>query len=229
MSRLRDLRERIHQPYFDTLTRGIGQSSIPNLFQLFGNANVGDRALTNLEQAGQFAADATYILKAVRAVLWFQGLANDTPAFGAFGSLASLTVAALGTNARAEDLYYLCGYGATFTLKIGQKQMLTAPLWYAPAGGGPAGFTTENSRSVISNGIASQEAILKLAKDIPVAVRQNFSVAVEWFPFTRLGQGQVAGGTTYAADLDPLAYVNQFDGIKLIQMFVDGVITRDVQ
>ncbi len=226
MSRLRDLRERIHQPYYDTLIRDIGISSIPNLLQLFGNANVGNRALTNLEQAGQFASDATYILKAVRTVMWFQGLASDPGAFGTFGSLANLTASALGTNARAQDLYYLCAYGATFTLKIGQKQMLTAPLWYAPAGGGPAGFSTENSRSVITNGVASQEAILKLAKDIPVAVRQNFSVGIEWFPFTRAGNGQVAA---YTADLDPLAYVNQFDGMKLIQVFVDGVLTRDVQ
>lgn len=29
-----------------------------------------------------------------------------------------------------------------------------------PAGGGPSGFTTENSRHVITNGLATQEAIL---------------------------------------------------------------------
>lgn len=226
MSRLRDLRERIHQPFYDTLVRGIGISTVSNLFQLFGNANIGNRGLTNLEQPGQFSADATYILKAVRSVMWFQGLADDSQSFGTFGSLANLTASALGLNARAEDLYYLCSYGATFTLKIGQKQMLTAPLWYAPQGGGPAGFTTENSRSVITNGQATQEAILKLAKDIPVAVRQNFSIAIEWFPFERLGSGQV---TTFSADLDPLAYLNQFDGMKIIQMFLDGVLTRDVQ
>ena len=48
MARLRDIRERLHQPFFDTLVRGIGTSTIQNNFQLFGNANVGNRALTNL-------------------------------------------------------------------------------------------------------------------------------------------------------------------------------------
>lgn len=226
MSRLRDLREKIHQPYFDTLTRGVGISSIPNLFQLFGNANVGNRALTNLEQAGQFSSDATYILKAVRVIMDFQSLADDAFNGGPNATLPAFSTNAQSTNAQAEDLYQICAYGATFNLKVGTKQMLTAPLWYAPAGGGPSGFTTESSRHIITNGAATQQAILKLGKDIPVAARQNFSVAIEWFPFSRLGNGQ---GGAYPNDMDPLTYLNQFDGRKLIQVMVDGLITRDVQ
>jgi hypothetical protein len=104
--------------------------------------------------------------------------------------------------------------------------MMTAPLWYIPAGGGPTGFTTENSRHIITNGDATHQSILKLAKDIPIAARQNFNVGVEFFPFTRLGLGQ---GGAIGADLDVLAYLNQFDGIKLVQVHIDGVLTRDVQ
>jgi hypothetical protein len=226
MSRLRDLREKIHQPYYDTLVRCVGRSSISNLFQLFGNANVGNRALTNLEQAGQFSSDATYVLKAVRVVMDFQSL-DDAAFNGSPGSsLPNFDANAQSTNAQAEDLYALCAYGATFTLKIGTKQMLTAPLWYAPAGGGPSGFTTENSRHVITNGISTQQSILRLGKDIPVAARQNFSVAIEWFPFVRDGGGH---GGSYPSDLDPLKFLNEFDGRKLLQVVVDGIITRDVQ
>jgi hypothetical protein len=104
--------------------------------------------------------------------------------------------------------------------------MLTAPLWYAPAAGGPSGFTTESSRHIITNGEATPSALLKLGKDVPVAARQNFSVAIEWFPFVREGAGH---GGAYTNDLDPLLFVNQFDGRKLIQVVVDGLITRDVQ
>jgi hypothetical protein len=228
MARLDGVRERRHQPFFDTLVRGIGQSNVGNLTALFGNANVGNRALTNLQVAGQLASDQTYIIKVLRTVMWFQGLADDE--FGAYGSLPSLQAQALGSNSRAEDLYMLMAYGASFILTVGDKPMFTAPLWYAPAGGGPAGFSTENSRHVITNGVASHEAILKLGKDIHVPARQNFSVTIEFFPFVRLGNGLGgAGAAPYAADLSPLDYLNQFDGAKDVQFFVDGIQTRDVQ
>lgn len=224
MARLDGIRERRHQPFFDTLVRGIGISTTSNLTALFGNANVGQRDLTNLQVAGVLASDQTYIIKVLRSVLFFQSLADSE--FAAFGSLSALDSSATGTNSRAEDLYMLLAYGAYFTLVVGDKPMFNAPLWYAPAGGGPAGQTTENARHVITNGVASHEAILKLGKDIHVPARQNFSVTIEFFPFKRLGAGQT---TTFAADLSPLDYLNQFDGNKLVQFFVDGVQTRDVQ
>jgi len=40
MTKLRDLKERVHQPFYDTLVRGIGISTVANLYQLYGNANV---------------------------------------------------------------------------------------------------------------------------------------------------------------------------------------------
>jgi hypothetical protein len=158
--------------------------------------------------------------------MYFQSL-NDAE-FGAFGALPDLQVAALGTNSRAEDLYQLMAYGVYFQLNVGDKPMFFAPVWYSPAGGGPSGFTTENARHVITNGIASHEAILLLGKDVHIPARQNFNITMEFFPFPRLGNGQAVPGP-FIADLSPLDYLNQFDGIKLIQMFVDGVQTRDVQ
>ena len=88
------------------------------------------------------------------------------------------------------------------------------------------GFTTENSRQELNNGVPSHEAILKLGKDIHVPARQNFNVSVEFFPFVRQGNAQ---GGAIAADLSPLDYLNQFDGLKIVQFFVDGIQTRDVQ
>jgi hypothetical protein len=224
MARLDGVRERRHQPFYDTLVRGIGISSVNNQTQLFGNANVGNRALTNLQVAGVLASDQTYIIKVLRSTLWFQGL--DDSEFSAFGSLPDLQAGAAGSNSRAEDLYSLLAYGAAFTLNVGDKPMFFNQLWYVPAGGGPSGFTTENSRHAITNGVASHEAILKLGKDIHVPARQNFNVQIEFFPFVRLGDGQTAA---YAADLSPLDYLNQFDGAKLVSFTVDGVQTRDVQ
>jgi len=224
MAKVRGVRERVHQPFFDSLVSGIGITTVQNQFQLFGAANVGQPNLTNLQIPGVLAADQTYICKAVRCLLYFQSL-NDSEFNVAFGSLPAITNS-LGTNSRAEDLYQLCAYGAYFTLNVGNKPMLNGPLWYVPAGGGIAGFTTENSRHVITNGVASQEAILKLAKDIHVPARQNFNITINFFPFQVRGLGQ--GGVIPAA-VSPLDMLNQFDGIKLIQLHIDGVQTRDVQ
>jgi hypothetical protein len=47
-------------------------------------------------------------------------------------------------------------------------------------------------------------------------VRQNFSVTIDFFPFTRLGSA--ANGGVLNVDLDPLLYLNQFDGAKLVQV-----------
>jgi hypothetical protein len=51
MPRLAGVRERRHQPFWDTLVRTTGDPvpAIPNSTRLFGNANVGNLALTNLQ------------------------------------------------------------------------------------------------------------------------------------------------------------------------------------
>jgi len=174
--------------------------------------------------AGQFSSDSFYVVKAIRMILGFVGLGD--PAFNVVNGADTAIANATNTNDRAEDLYTLCAYGATFTCTVGQKPMLTAPLWYAPAGGGPFGSTTMTDRHVITNGMPTQEAILKLAKDVTVAPRQAFNVAIEWFPFARLGNGQ---GGAINIDLDSLLKLNQFDGVKNVQCMLDGILTRDVQ
>lgn len=224
MPKVQGVRERRHQPFFDTLVRGIGQSTVNAQSSLFGNANVGQAQLTNLQTPGVFAADQTYMIKALRVAMYFQSLADDD--FGAFSSLPALNTNVTGDNSRAEDLYSLLGYGAYFSLTVGDKPQFFAPLWYAPAGGGINGFTTENSRHVITNGIPAHTSILRLAKDIHVPARQNFKVDILMFPFIRLGPGT---GGAIGADLDITAYLNAFDGIKLFQFHIDGVQTRDVQ
>lgn len=224
MPKVQGVRERRHQPFFDTLVRGIGISTVSAQSALFGNANVGQRQLTNLQTPGVLAADQTYMIKALRVVMYFQGLTSDE--FGAYGSITTLSANATSDNSRAEDLYSLLGYGAYFELVVGDKPQFFAPLWYAPAGGGINGFTTNNTRSVITNGVPSHTCILKLAKDIHVPARQNFAANILMFPFTRLGAGQ---GGAIGSDLDINQFLNQFDGIKLLQMFLDGIQTRDVQ
>jgi hypothetical protein len=223
MGRLDGVREVRHQPFYDTLVRGIGISQIDNLRQLFGNANVGQSALTNLKVPGQFASDQTYIVKVLRVLMWFRALDAN---FAAYGDLPALNGNTTATNTRMLDLYSLMAYGAYFQAVTGDKPIFTAPLWYAPQGGGPSGFTTENSQSIVTNGEASTQAVLKLGMEIHVPARQNIGVTIEFFPFPRLGNGQ---NGAIPANLSPLDYLNQYDGCKLIQFYLDGIQTRDVQ
>lgn len=156
MPRLHGVKERRHQPFWDTLIRTYGgaPTAVANSTRLFGNANVGNVALTNLQVAGQLASDQTYVILALRCYLYFNG-----------------------TNRRV--LYLGVSSQLYFTLTVGDKPQFQCPAWYLPAGGGIWGF--DSGTSVFTNGAPTQEAILKLARPIMVPVRQNFSVTAEFF------------------------------------------------
>jgi hypothetical protein len=61
MPRLHGVKERRHQPFWDHLIRTTGAPVTPlqQSSRLFGNANIGNLALTNLQVAGQLASDQT--------------------------------------------------------------------------------------------------------------------------------------------------------------------------
>lgn len=156
MPRLAGVRERIHQPFYDTLVRTTGNpaTAIPTATRLFGNANVGNQALTNLQVAGQLASDQTYVALALRAYLFFDG-----------------------TNARSNYINVMSQL--YFTLVLGNKPQFSAPCWYFPAGGGLWGHDSANA--IFSNGVPEQSAIAKLARPIIFPVRQNFFCTAEFF------------------------------------------------
>lgn len=197
MPRIANVRERRHQPFWDTLIHVTGNptTALQNSTNLFGNSNVGNLALTNLQVAGQLASDQTYVILALRAWLYFNG-----------------------TNRRANYLHV--NDQLYWTLIVGEKPMFQAPCWYFPSGGGTWGY--DATTSVFNNGVASQEAILKLARPIIVPVRQNFSVQASFFPLP-------AGAT--GATTDALAGLNSgaTDDEKEIKFILDGLQTRDVQ
>ena len=243
MPRFDGARERIHQPLWDMAVRGIGLSSVINGTRLFANPNTSSEEFTNMATAGALQSDQTYVVKAIRALEFFQSLKDE--AFDAYGNPALLpdlnTASVAGTGARALDLYSLLAYGCHLTFKAGEKDQFTSQLVYTPAGMGVFGSSSENSRSIVSNGWPSHENVLLLAKDIPIPARQGIAVRLDFFPFKPItgsvpgaGAGTTAGttgntATAYTAALDPLAYLNAFDGIKMLGVILDGIKTRDVQ
>lgn len=159
MPRIHGVRERRHQPFWDTLVRTTNTpaSTINASTKLFGNANVGNLAFTNLQVAGQLASDQTYVVLALRAYLYFEG-----------------------TNARS--FYQQVSSQLFFTFQLGDKPQFSAPAWYSPAGGGVwSGGGGLLADLVFNNGMPTQEAILKLARPIVIPVRQNISVDAQFF------------------------------------------------
>jgi hypothetical protein len=156
MPRLHGYRERLHQPYWDTLIRETGDPTRPlvNSFKLFGNSNIGNLAFTNMTVAGQLASDATYVILAIRCWLFFDG-----------------------TNRRAN--YLNVASQLFWTITVGNKPMFVAPCWYFPAGGGIWGL--DSTASIFSHGTPEQGAILKLARPVIVPVRQNFSATADFY------------------------------------------------
>jgi hypothetical protein len=156
MPRLAGVRERRHQPFWDSLIRttGVPAAPIPPSSRLFGNANVGNLSLTNLQVAGQLASDQTYVILSLRCWLFFEGL-----------------------NARTN--YQQVTSQLYFTLNLGDKPQFQAPIWYTPSGGGLHGF--DATTPIFNLGMPTQESILKLARPIVVPVRQNFNVNMEFF------------------------------------------------
>lgn len=156
MPRVHGVRERRHQPLYDTLIRETGAPAIPvqPRTQLFGGTNIGQLAKTNLQVAGQLASDQTYVCLAIRCWLYFDG-----------------------TDSRKLYTQTVSQLFLTFTL--GDKPQFQSPAWMFPAGGGLYGV--DSTASVLNNGYPSQNSILKLARPIIIPVRQNVAVTAEFF------------------------------------------------
>lgn len=186
MPRLHGFRQRLHQHFWDTLIRTTGDPAQPviNGARLFGNANIGNLSLTNLQVAGQLASDQTFVVLALRCWLFFDG-----------------------TNRRAN--YLNVSSQLFWTYIVGMKPMHQGQTWYYPSGGGVWGF--DSATSIFNNGTPEQGAILRLARPIILPVRQNFAAQADFFDIgaTSALDGLNSGATD---DVKNIAYI--FDGAQ---------------
>lgn len=159
MPKLQGVRERRHQPIYDTLIRADALAApSPTLTQttkLFSaGQNLSQTEWTNMATAGQLASDQTQVILAMRCWLYFRG-----------------------TNSLA--MYSLCVHQLYLNLYVGDKSLFLSPAWMFPAGGGVWGF--DSATPLANNGVPSQDAILKFAKAIPVPARQHFYVEATFY------------------------------------------------
>lgn len=153
MPKIVGVRERRHQPYWDTLLRADTNTAPSPTVQketyLFNGTNLGLEYWTNMDIAGVFASDNSFIVLAMRCWLHFTG---DS----------ALTM----YQYTANQLY--------LQLHVADKPQFSGPCWMFPAGGGIYGHDSTTPACV--NGLPTAEAIMKFAKPIPIPPRQHFKV-----------------------------------------------------
>ena len=185
MPKLVGVRERIHQPFWDTIIRSDeGTSPTPaliNSMNLFNGTNLGQDAWTNMKAAGTFPSDSTYIILAMRS-------------YSAFRSAAGNPVAIGPLYQAVQDQLFL-------SLIVGDKPQFKGQGWYFPAGGGLFGFDNTAAGQVFSNGHPSANAILKFAKPIPIPARQSFNVKADFVPMGPTNIVDVLNGQAFVRDM----------------------------
>jgi len=206
--------ERLHQPLYDTMCRGVvtvsnnigvNSAAVQNQTRLFSGNNLGTRSWTNMKIAGQLVADRTFKIKALRVWTHFRAGLN--------------TGTIVGTpNYYVHRLYMQCQAQLFWTLSIGDKPQFLAPTCYIPMAAGIYGDVGGDTTLVlINNGVPSHQALLRLGKPIAVPPRQGIEVLAEVFS---MGTG----------DHDLTATLNAIDDIaKDVKYFIDGLGTREVQ
>lgn len=195
MANLPGFREQIHEMKYDTLIRGVGTSAVAQKTKLFRALNTGSPELTNMQEGGRLSNEEVFLCLAIQFYVQFA----------------------------TAQLYRFIEDGVMWTLLVGNKPMLGAlPLWTAPAGGGMSGYDVNAQAHVITNGLPSWEAILKLAKPIKVEKNQHFAVDVEFYAFASLDAGVTPA-------VNPLTQLNADTGMKIIKCVLSGILERSVQ
>jgi len=193
MPKVVGVRERRHQPYWDTLIRTETSTAptppLQSENRLFNGTNLGLAYWTNMTVAGQLPSDNTYIILAMRCYLYFTGTA-------------------------ALIMYQYTSMQLYLTLVIGDKPQFQAPAWFFPQGGGI--FGVDSATPAMTNGVPQTDAILKLAKPIPLPARQNFYVTANFHDV-----GTVSVRTLYLNSVSSAS-------IREVKVFIDGIHTRDV-
>ena len=198
MPKVVGIRERRHQPYYDSLTRepeGTAPSpTVQASTQLFNGTNLGLEQWTNMSIAGAFASDNSYIALALRCYVQYVG--NFAP-----------------------YMYALTAQQLFLQFTVADKPQFSGPAWFFPQGGGMWGNEAATGANM-SNGTPQTDAILKFAKPIPIPARQHLKVVTNLYDNKNvsLRNGYL---NVSAVNNDPICSRN-------IIVMIDGLHTRDV-
>jgi len=259
MAKLTNVRERVHQPFWDTLIRtaGLGGTSprITDRESLFTNRPRGDDidAVTNLQNGSTLPSDQSHVTLALRVFAAFRNpmIRGTQPPNGAEknnGDFSQAGAAAFfGVNnnpgfgnfiGSVQDVYrlhWLTQESVHWSYGTGDKfSIQNMATKYFPDGGGLSGDMGGTSDLIHwNNGEPTHTAILRLARAILLPPRQNVKCQATLHTYPDGGNATLAGTVVTENGRNMLSIrdnLNTADGIwKCVQFTFDGLFARDVQ
>jgi len=258
MPKVVNIRERVHQPFRDSLCRlsGYTQGNVQDQSKLFTVAGK-PSGQSNLANGSTLPSDQSMVVLALRCMLWFRSpvqrggtitLADGAttilaqngdwalPAAGAAGAFA----AALGGSAIADyhDVhrnYFQASEQLLWSMGAGEKFSINSmPSMYYAYGGGLAGDIGGQTDLIHwNNGTEGQSDILRLARAVLIPPRQNIRVEanIESYVNDANQNGATFGVTQETRNMLSLKdNLNAVDLMqKIITFTIDGLFSRDVQ
>jgi hypothetical protein len=173
----------------------------------FAELDVDDDAITLFAATGAEITDSAVInrilLQSGTVVIYLEDLEDMNASL----NKNSILKEQLDLNNGSGTLIGKLIYNTVTTLFVGEKQMISMPTWFFPAGAGPYSETAKFT----THGEPSPNATFRFAEPIYIDKQQNFRVEIE------------------IPDADVLKEIQKIYGPMNIWVVLDGYMTRDVQ
>ena len=222
MPKIVGTRERVHQPFYDSLIRVDGSTDLrANNLGAFGAVQArsqlflrtgADLAISNLTTGGFFPSDQTFVTLAVRVWTYFR--ANLEAEFSVIiddvtvkAPLAVLPQSVADLTMRVHKLYHQSENQLFWQLQAGDKPQLTTFTAYTPFAGGLDGFFADSRLPRANNGTPTSSALMRLARPVLIPPRQGFQVIAQ---ASNIGQTVGASLTEQLNGLVPNNTANAF-------------------
>lgn len=250
MAKVVSIRERVHQPFWDTLIRtaGFSQGGVADQTDLFIGNGARGAAVTNLPNGSTLPSDQSHVVLALRVFSWYRnsilrvdgGAEGEVSENGDYGNLNLWTGAgnavgqAPGQTTDVYRLHWQTEEQLHWSFGTGLKDSIfNMPTWYFPAGGGLSGDMGGATDLIHWNnsGYDGHSGILRLARAILIPPRQNIVCRANIYTLPG-DQGTITAGVTQGSRnmLSLRDNLNAVDGInKVVTFTFDGLFSRDVQ
>jgi hypothetical protein len=257
MAKLTNVRERVHQPFRDTLIRTAGYSAlgIQDTTSLFTQAGK-TTGETNLKNGSTLPSDQSMVVLALRVFAWFRNPIQRGPTvvvaggtnypqrngdFDFAGAASTWSAAqsnvvngnAPGSIQDVWRLYWQTEEQLFWTFGTGEKPSLSLmPTAYFPYGGGIWGdLAGATDLLLANNGTPDHAGILRLARAILLPPRQNIQCIAQIVALPDGGNNALFLGTQGPRNMLSLtSNLNVVDLVnKVISFTFDGLFSRDVQ
>lgn len=250
MAKVVSIRERVHQPFWDSLIRTAGYSAgqVQDVNDLFIGNGLRGPQVTNLQNGSTLPSDQSHVVLALRVFSWYRnsilrvdgGADGELALNGDYGNLDLWTGSGAGVGqapGQTQDVFRLHWQTEEqlhWSFGTGEKLSITnMPTWYFPAGGGltaQLGGATDLIH-MQNSGTDGHAGILRLARAILIPPRQNILCKANIYALpsdTNTAIAETSQGQRNMLSLRD--NLNAIDAInKVVTFTFDGLFSRDVQ